>query len=58
MDLRTKKQKAIDNAATLIANRVWHMQQGDGTPLGMVAIKVILEQEFQDVHEIQEDDGK
>ena len=58
MELRTKKQKAIDNASILLANRVWHMQQGDGIPLGKEDIKVLLEQEFKDVHEIQEDDGK
>jgi len=59
MDLRTKKQKAIDNASALIANRVWHVLQGDGkTIVSAEAIKVLLEREFRDVHEIQEDDGR
>ena len=49
MDLRTKKQKAIDMAAARIA------RHGNMT---YPAIHEILEEEFKDVHEIQEDDGR
>ena len=60
MDLRTKKQKAIGDSAALIANRIYGViHHGDNMQrVSVDEIRKILEQEFEDVHEIQEDDGK
>ena len=51
MDLRTKKQKAIENAAERISGGNY----GEAT---FDEICKVLEHEFRDVHEIQEDDGR
>ena len=59
MDLRTNKQRAIDNASVLIANRVWHVLQGTGKEtISQSSIKALLEQEFAFVQEVEEDDGR
>jgi len=55
----TKKQKAIDRAALLLSNRAFHASASqDFSLVSVESIKLLLEQEFSDVHEAEEDDGR
>lgn len=56
---KSKKQIAIERCAAFLSDRVTYaVETRDGTRTTEQAIKDLLEFEFRDVHEIEEDDGR